>query len=202
MKGTPRESDPHNMALALVTPATSALSQLADTQALTLVLLALAVSPLAADYVDPRAETFALYRRDLWTLAREAGLDLPLQRFNRAIEDLLAGVHTAPAARFLRSGGRVRVALARPYATVHAEEAWRALLAAQRLRGLGVTLRYDLARFGLSTTAPLPSGPLLPVVPATAEKARRCEVCDEVQPAAAFGTTGGRLRPACLTCTS
>lgn len=173
------------------------LDTLADSQRLTLALLALASRPLEDD--DP--ETVIVRRRDLARLLHESGLELGPHRVNALLEEILDHAN-APAVRALRHAGIVRVALTRPTAHPLAEESWRALLAAQRLRPLGVTLRYDLERAGFDTTAPLPADVVRRAVVAPTARAARCTACGAVRTADEFGTERGRLRGVCSRCTA
>lgn len=178
-------------------PATDTnLATLADSQRLTLALLALATRPLED---DDRAETVIVRRRDLARLLHESGLELGPHRVNALLEEILDHAH-APALRALRHARTVHIALTRPTANPLAEESWRALLAAQRLRPLGVTLRYDLERAGFDTTTPLPADVVHRAVVAPTARAARCTACGAVRAADELGTERGRLRPVCSSC--
>ena len=186
------------MSLAVLTPSTD-FDALAPSQLLTLALLAVALRPLLE---EPGAEFVRFHRRDLFKLVRAAGLRIPLQRFTAELEALAGAGDYSPAVRLIRSGGIVRVVLGRPLATAATEEAWRHLLVSQRLRGLGLTIRTDLARSGFDSEEPLPGDSVARVrtVPAIVPDSKRCPSCDRVRAAVDFGTTRGRINSECLEC--
>lgn len=191
---------PHTAPALRVAHSTADLTTLADPQVVLLFLLSVAVRPMADDFPDPAVETFAVFRRDLFLLSKAAGLAIPSRRFYAALDAVVSHEHASPAVRFVSHASVLRVAFTRPYATASSEESWRALLAAFRLRGLGVVLDTDLDRTGLDVEAPLPTERIVPTITHTAAHARRCEACDEVLTATRFGTERGRLRARCLTC--
>ncbi|NNM44527.1 hypothetical protein [Knoellia koreensis] len=79
---------------------------LTATQRTARALLHVAARPLPDDYAEPDAVAVRLSRRDLFTLCREAGLDLGLHAFGRALDEIAALDHTE-ALRLVRHGGTV-----------------------------------------------------------------------------------------------
>jgi len=189
-------------------------ASLSDLQTVAYFALSLASRPLAEGADD--VETVSISRPDFVAALCASGHPLGRNRIYAALDELAA--ENAPALRLIRHAGGATLVLGLLGMTDDIDEGWEGVLCDaapddDELDDDGLELDEEdaslvedavasLSGLGFDIATPLAAPTFNPRLSRILPAAKRCRRCDEIKPAAQYGTRDGHLRTNCRPCES